>query len=260
MSVPASKLWFCIEACFSQILARCEEARAADTAQEMLDGISEAAVHGWTLRQVGLQLPSANDTAPASAGLLAVAQAVDVRKKNPAGADIPLLRKQVRSALESLKRELDASLALRDAFYVLYPLVIYADELMANVTNDRSRDWESLHAEWFESDDGGELFYDRLEPLLTRAETHPLVYQVYYFCLQSGFVGRVEDAGQRAKLMERVAEKIPIAAAAQISSVPPPTPIHPSSGLKALPVATVRYLIYGATVLFLGVLFLQVRQ
>ncbi|MDB4991438.1 MAG: hypothetical protein JWN04_6616 [Myxococcaceae bacterium] len=264
MSTPVSKLWFPIEACISEITRRCEQARAANEAMRSADGVPRPAL---SASPSSLPPPVTGRAAPfavshSDAPLAAVSSAVDLRAKNPRGADIPRLRQDVRVQLEVLKRELDSSLALRDGYFVLYPLVIYADELIANVTDERSREWEALHSEWYESDDGGEQFYDRLEPLLTQGDTHALVYQVYYFCLRSGFVGRIEDAAERAKFTARVAEKVPILPAPKAAALPPPSAVDARTGpwARRIGVSNAPTLIYGGSLLLMWFTYCRFRN
>jgi type IV/VI secretion system ImpK/VasF family protein len=72
---------------------------------------------------------------------------------------------------------------------VLFPIVVYVDELVATATRGAVMRWERLQSELYEIENGGELFYQILDERLKQQETHPLVLEAFYFCLLDGFTG-----------------------------------------------------------------------
>ncbi len=107
-----------------------------------------------------------------------------------APGDIVALRIQVRERLTWLRSKLGDDLSTRDAYQVLFPLVVHIDELTAVALGPRACDWRQLQGEFFDIDDGGELFFQKIDELLVQDDTHPLAFEVYYYCLGDGFVGR----------------------------------------------------------------------
>ena len=114
--------------------------------------------------------------------------AVEVEREAP--SDIAGLRIQIRERLTWLRGCLGDDLSAREAYNVLFPLVIHVDELTAVALGPRASDWRQLQMEFFEIDDGGELFFQKADEVMGQDDTHPLVFEVYYFCLEDGFVGR----------------------------------------------------------------------
>ena len=125
-------------------------------------------------------------------------------------SDIAPVRMQIRERLTWLRSELDDDLSAREAFQVLFPLVIHVDELTAVALGARASDWRKLQLEFFEIDDGGELFFLRADELLGQDDVHPLVFEVYYFCLSDGFVGRYGASPSKLDdYKSRLASRIP---------------------------------------------------
>jgi type IV/VI secretion system ImpK/VasF family protein len=53
--------------------------------------------------------------------------------------------------------------------------------------------WPLLQKELFKIDNAGEVFYEFLDELLSKPQTHMFIYEVYYFCMRYGFRGRYEN-------------------------------------------------------------------
>ena len=88
---------------------------------------------------------------------------------------------------------------------------MYTDELVAAVMPGQTARWEPLQGELYDIDNGGELFYSILEDCLRKEETPPVVFEVFYFCLNDGFLGMYQ--GDRKKIEEyeaRLANRIPL--------------------------------------------------
>ena len=101
------------------------------------------------------------------------------------------LRSQLRDQLEDLRAVLTELYSERDAYFVLFPLTAHCDEIVKMLILDAQHlDWPPLQQELYQVADAGDLFYELLDNALSKPETLPLVYEVYYFCLQDGFCGR----------------------------------------------------------------------
>lgn len=105
--------------------------------------------------------------------------------------DLVELRIKLRAQLDRLRSTIIEIYSERDAYFVLFPLTAHCDELVKKMILDISHlEWPSLQQELYQVADGGDLFYELLDNILGKADTLPLVYEVYYFCLQDGFCGR----------------------------------------------------------------------
>ena len=111
------------------------------------------------------------------------------REAHPDGADLVRMRDSMRKLLDTLRKELSRTLAEHAVYSVLVPIVIYCDELARVVTRGSAQAWEPLQSETFNIENGGELFYWAIDERLRQPETQPLVFEVFYFCLNDGFVG-----------------------------------------------------------------------
>lgn len=159
----------------------------------------------------------------------------------PAMSDeVTALRGRLRDRLTWLRSRLREGLDNRDAYLVLFPLVLHVDELAAEALAAAGTEWRPLQLDFFDVDDGGELFFSTLDQVLGADETPPLVLEVFLYCLRDGFVGRF--AGYPAKLQEyreRLAGRIP-------TEEPPPARSESMDGQVELVEFPRRYYLYAA--------------
>ncbi len=205
-------LWFAIEESFAEVEELCVEARAAELALEHKRR-EEAAV-----RSLGQGRSAAmEEEAPRVEKESRYARAADLAKDmafqeaHPDGANFVKLRARVRQRLVWLKGQLSGTLPEHDVHYVLFPIVVHFDELVRLVSRGATTRWEPLQSELYDVDNGGELFYTRLEERLRQEETPPIVFEVFYFCLSDGFQGMYQgDARKLAEYKERLKLRIPM--------------------------------------------------
>lgn len=131
---------------------------------------------------------------------VALAKDLAFREAHPNGADIVRMRDNLRKLLDALRKELSRTLTEHTVYSVLVPIVIYADELARVITRGSVQSWEPLQSEIFNIENGGELFYWAIDERLRQQETPPIVFEVFYFCLNDGFVGMY--AGDPRKVEE----------------------------------------------------------
>lgn len=132
------------------------------------------------------------------------------RERHADGADLVKMRDGMRRLLDSLRKELSRTLTEHEVYSVLIPIVIYCDELANTVTRGSVQRWEPLQSEKFNIENGGELFYWSIEERLRQQETHPLVFEVFYFCLNDGFVGMHQgDPRKIEEYKDRLRKRIP---------------------------------------------------
>ncbi len=120
-------------------------------------------------------------------------------------------RDQARTRLADLRSEL-AEVLSREQVMLL--LVIAIDErVMNNLPESLRFCWVPLQREWLGSTDGGDAFYRMVQSLLEDGSTPVVVFEVAYFCLINGFVGRYAgDPDAIAAFAERLRQRIPVPA------------------------------------------------
>jgi type IV/VI secretion system ImpK/VasF family protein len=205
-------LWFEIETAFSDIERVCVEARAS----ALVHRRSEQEANALRAMMSGRTAPMEEDPAtaggdPRQARAIELARDATFAEANASGPDLVELRSRLRKRIGWLKGKLAEALTEHEVYYALFPIVVYADELVATVMPGMMARWEPLQGELYDVDNGGELFYSILEDRFRKEETPPVVFEVFYFCLSDGFLGMY--ASDRAKIAEyraRLKDKIPL--------------------------------------------------
>ncbi|MGH7295043.1 MAG: DotU family type IV/VI secretion system protein [Polyangiaceae bacterium] len=150
-----------------------------------------------------------------------------VRAAYPVSEELTTVRTQLRARLDVLKASIAERLTEREVYLALFPIVVYADELVQNrFVRGQTVTWPPLQKELFKIDDGGALFYDTLDDLLRKPETLPFIYEIFFYCLSDGFRGKHAD--NLAKVNEykhKLTEKIPVPPVAQASGKGDATPL-----------------------------------
>jgi type IV/VI secretion system ImpK/VasF family protein len=126
--------------------------------------------------------------------------------------EIVKVRADVRVQLDFLRVQLAETLSEREAYLVLFPIVIYFDELVQYKYLPAGQTWPPLQKELYQIDNGGVLFYETLDDILRKPQTLPLVYEVFYFCMSHGFRGRYNDdpvkiLEYKTKLLDKISTK-----------------------------------------------------
>ena len=115
----------------------------------------------------------------------------------------------LREKLSLLKNELGSELNDRELYLVLFPLVVHIDEKVNANLSFRSSGLPPLQKELYGKENGGELFYQLTEDLLTKPLINNLIYEVFYFCLSNGFKGKyIQDEMSIESYKSRLASKI----------------------------------------------------
>ena len=208
-----TSLWLSFEVAFAEIEQLCVEARAAQLALHRR--AQEAALlRNLAAARTGASLPPMtsvrSDAREARAGDLA--RDLAFFEAHAEGPNLVELRSRIRERLLWLKGELAAVLTEHELHYVLLPLIIYIDELVTSITRGEASKWEPLQSELYDVANGGELFYGLMEDHLRKSDTHPFVFQVFYFCLSDGFVGAAErDPRKIEQAKALLVARIPLA-------------------------------------------------
>lgn len=204
----SSALWFHIETAFTEIRALCVQTRAAQLTQPKQKAQPRAMKR--TMVSLGANdddEPSTDD--PRLAGAAELARDLAFREENAGGPDLVALRDQIRKRLKRLESRLAEVLGDYDRYHALFPIVVYIDEFVQISTRGEIGRWEPLQGELFDEDNGGETFFNILEEKIRQTETHPLVLEIFYFCLSDGFTGVYQgDPKRLEEFKERLAERI----------------------------------------------------
>lgn len=122
------------------------------------------------------------------------------------------LRGKLKEHLAQLEAQLQAHLSESETYQVLLPLVIHCDEQVLRRLPIREQpSWPLLQRERFQIDDGGDVFYQLIDERLQKSDTAPLVFEVLYFCLSDGFLGRfASDPTKIVAYKARLAARIPM--------------------------------------------------
>ena len=208
MMAARDPLWFHIEEAFAEVIDLCLEARAAQLV------VSQREAEAQAVRSIGAggsARPPAEKAQETGRYARAAELAKDAafREAHPDGPDLVLLRQRLRRRLGELRAKLAETLSEHEVYHVLFPFVIYGDELLATATRGAVNRWEPMQSELYEIDNGGELFYTVLEERLKQDEIHPLVFETYYFCLNDGFTGMLQPGSRKiedllAQLRQRI--------------------------------------------------------
>ena len=139
--------------------------------------------------------------------------------------DIVRVRARIRTKLNFLQAKLAETLIERDCYLIIFPIVAYFDEyIQANYLSSSHSFWPSLQKELFQIDEGGEIFYETLDDILRKPQTLPLIYEVFYFCLNHGFRGKyIDNQVKINEYLKKLREKIPIHKQENIEAVPEET-------------------------------------
>jgi hypothetical protein len=155
------------------------------------------------------------------------------------------LRGEISAKLDALRAELASVLSEREVYFVLFPLTIHYDELvLRRLPPLEQTAWPLLQSERFGINDGGDKFYSFADERLAHPDTPTLVFEVLYFCLSDGFIGRYANdpariAGYKSTLAARIpTPKLPVHRAARPpESILPPLPGRRSGGPRPQNVA-----------------------
>ncbi len=221
-------LWIPIETAFAEIETLCIEARGAELAVKQRQD-EAALVKAMASGRVGRE-PEASaglESDPRQARASELARDLAFREAHSEGANFVEMRAKIRKRLQWLKGKLGEVLTEHEVHHVLFPIVVYADELVTSIARGKASRWEPLQSELYEIDNGGELFFTIIEDHLRKSETHPIIFEMAYFCLNDGFVGMYEnDARKIDEYKSRLAERIPLQPVGESGAVVAPIAIE----------------------------------
>jgi type IV/VI secretion system ImpK/VasF family protein len=156
--------------------------------------------------------------------------ALALGRPSRSSSELRPLRAELRKQLVALKAELTTRLPERESYLALFALVVHLDEIVRTNFPDADHTiWPLLQKELFDTDRGGELFYQSLTELLESQRLSPVLYQVYYFCLSVGFAGKYAQAPERRaqvmkKLRDWLTATVPLEIELDLEQKAPPAP------------------------------------
>ena len=121
----------------------------------------------------------------------AAAGDLDAMRPLLGNAAMETLHGQLRQTLARASAKLGPLLDSGELQQILFVLAIAVDEkVQRRLAPEEAPRWPLLQRALFDVHDGGDLFYDLIDDCLARNDTPYLVFEVCYFCLSDGFVGR----------------------------------------------------------------------
>lgn len=126
-------------------------------------------------------------------------------------SSIDQLRTELRNRLDALRDALHKELTESEAYLVMFPLVLLCDEMvMSRLPKQQHTEWHLLQHELFQINFGGDVFYDFIDERFSKPDTPILVFEVLFFCLSAGFVGKFGlDGGKVKRYKSLLAQRIP---------------------------------------------------
>jgi type VI secretion system protein ImpK len=151
--------------------------------------------------------PSANTRRPDNLALIyqEALTAIERLRANTQGiGDANAFRHHTREAMKTAANQaLAAGYNSDDTRYATFAAVAFLDESVLNSQNPIFADWlrKPLQEELFGTHIAGEVFFQNLQQLVGRSDSHDLadLLEVHYLCLLLGFCGKYR-AGSRGEL------------------------------------------------------------
>ncbi len=113
--------------------------------------------------------------------------------------------------LNQLRNNLKQSLDEHSVYLIFFGLVSLLDEEMHAILSSNDHEtWSSMQKHFFNLTNAGEVFFENLDEALENPKFPSIVFEMFYFILKKGFLGKYEKSPNRiAKYIEFLAEKIP---------------------------------------------------
>jgi type VI secretion system protein ImpK len=126
--------------------------------------------------------------------------------------DARAFRMQMQNALRMAEREAIRKLyPAEDVRLATFAIVAFLDETILNSTNSAFSDWQSLQAEMFGHQVAGEVFFQNVERLLARNDSHGVadLLEIHSLCILLGYRGKYGfEQNSVRPVLDAIAEKI----------------------------------------------------
>lgn len=138
------------------------------------------------------------------------------------------LQSDMTSQLNDLNTLFIEQIGELNASYSLFPIVVYFDEIIQTTLSIEFISYwqQNFQKQYFQTDIGGDLFYERLEEILAKRNIDIFVYSVFYFCLNDGFKGRYVNNPQKIEDDKKQIAALVPAVEVQPDNDSPPTELR----------------------------------
>jgi type VI secretion system protein ImpK len=107
------------------------------------------------------------------------------------GEAMDTLHGQLRQTLARVTAKLGPLVDSADIKQLVFVLAIALDEkVQRRLAPEEAPQWPLLQRALFDVHDGGDLFYDLVDDRIATHGTPEIIFELCYFCLSDGFVGR----------------------------------------------------------------------
>ena len=90
-------------------------------------------------------------------------------------------------------------LGVKTAYYINFAVVAFCDEVISVLFARNELSWPKLQKDIYDTENGGEKFYNLLDQIIEQPTFPKIVYQVYYYLLCDGFKGVLVDETKKSK-------------------------------------------------------------
>jgi type VI secretion system protein ImpK len=127
--------------------------------------------------------------------------------------DLAHFRQRIRDMFADMEREgRNAAIQSEDLISARFALTAFIDEAIARSDWQAKAEWatNSLALEFFQTNNAGDEFFDKLEELRRRPDLKTGLLEVYYTCLTLGFQGKyaMYDPRQLRDLIESIGKDL----------------------------------------------------
>ncbi len=121
------------------------------------------------------------------------------------------LEERFLEALNALRKSLASEFSAEQVEEVLQPYAFLLDEMVLRRLSEAEQPlWPLLQQSLFGVDSGGDVFFDQADFRLSHADTQPILFEVFYFCLLAGFEGRhADNAAKLQEYQDKLKARIP---------------------------------------------------
>lgn len=154
------------------------------------------------------------------------------------------MRSELKTQLDTLKDNLSREMGENEVYLVMFPLVLLCDEMvMTHLPKHQQTAWALLQSDLFQINYGGDVFYDFVDERLSKPDTPSIVFEVLFYCLTSGFVGKFGSDGSKvlrykALICERIPGAINPVRRKKRRRDANESPMEHSTSVKAVPLQT----------------------
>ena len=123
---------------------------------------------------------------------------------------ISAVRDNINRIIDQLRISFEQVLDKQYASQVLFAVVAYFDEQIQSHLLERGQaNWVPLQKDFYGAYNAGALFYDTIDKLVEDQKVPEIVYEVFYFILKKGFLGKYRDSKTHInKYMDILKERI----------------------------------------------------